>query len=127
MFFQYRTSPSFRLFALVTALHVVMMIGCGGSEPTDAEQVNVAIANLSEAALDRESFESFFAAGLAPRESERSRYRQYFYEMDPPKVSGDSATANVRILDPDGDLIAEKEWSFSKVGDLWKISAAPLE
>ena len=116
----------FHALAAVVALHAAMTIGCGDSGPTDSDQVNVAIANLSEAALERESFESFFVAGSAPGESERPRYRGYFYEMDPPKVTGDTATARVRILDADGDLVGEKDWLFSRVDDQWKISTAPL-
>ena len=103
-----------------------MIIGCGDSDPTDAEEVNVTIANLSDAAVDPESFQSFFVGGSAPDESKRRRYREYFYEMDPPKISGDTATAMVRIINVKGEVLDEKEWAFSKVDTQWKISAAPL-
>lgn len=123
---KYLSFASFHLFAAVTAFHFATVVGCGDPAPTDAEQVNVVIANLSEAALDRESFESFFVAGSAPRESQRRRYREYFYEMDSPTVSGSSATASVRILNAAGEVLDEREWSFSTVDGRWKINTAPL-
>lgn len=116
----------FQLFVAVTAIQFATIIGCGDPDTTDAEQVNVTIANLSDAALDPDSFQSFFVDGSAPGESQRHRYREYFYEMDPPDISGKSATTIVRVMNAAGEVLDEKEWVFSKVGTLWKISAAPL-
>jgi hypothetical protein len=114
------------LLVVVTAVHLTTIIGCGDLDPTCAEQVNVTIANLSDAALDPQSFQSFFVEGSAPDESQRARYRDYFYEMDTPDISGNSATAIVRIMNAAGEVLDEKEWAFSKVDTQWKISAAPL-
>lgn len=121
-----RWLASFHLLATLTALHFVTITGCRDTSPTDAEQVNDAIANLSEAALDRESFESFFIVGSAPQDSLRHRYREYFYEMESFQVAGDSATASIRMVNAAGEVIDEKEWSFSKVDGKWKIGKAPL-
>ncbi len=90
----------FQLFVAITAIQFATIIGCGDPDTTDAEQVNVTIANLSDAALDPDSFQSFFVDGSAPGESQRHRYREYFYEMDPPDISGNSATRRVKKLGP---------------------------
>lgn len=112
--------------AVATAVGMVSITGCGAPASTDVEQVNVTIANLSDAALDPESFQSFFVAGSAPDESQRHRYREYFYEMDPPDISGDSATAVVHMVDAAGEVEGAKVWVFSKVDTQWKIRQAPL-
>jgi hypothetical protein len=119
-------SDRFHLFVAVTALHLPLIIGCGDPAPTDAEEVNFTIANLSDAAVDTESFQSFFVDGSAPDESKRRRYRKHFYEMDSPKISGNSATTMVRIMNATGEVLGEKEWAFSKVDAQWKINTAPL-
>ena len=119
-------SDRFQLVVAVTAILYTTIIGCGDPGPTDAERVNVTIANLSEAALDSESFQSFFVDGSAPDESQRHRYREYFYEMDPPDISGNSATTIVRMMNASGEVLDEQEWVFSKVDTQWKISDAPL-
>ena len=75
--------------------------------------------------MDPDAFQEFFVAGAAP-ESDRDRYRNYFYEMDPATIADGTATATVRILDPDGDVVDEQQWSFTKVDADWKISDAPL-
>lgn len=116
----------FRVLMAVTAVLLIAFLGCGDVGPTDEQQVNITIANLSDAALDPGSFTSFFVAGSVPDESLRHRYRELFYEIDPPVISGNSATAMVRMTNVAGEIIAEKEWTFSKVDTEWKIIAAPL-
>lgn len=110
----------------ITVVLLSTIIGCGAPESTDTEQVHAAIANLSDAARDPESFSSFFVEGSAPDESQRHRYREYYYEMETPVITGSSATAVVRMQDSTGEVLDQKEWSFSKVDAQWKIDAAPL-
>ena len=107
-------------------VHLTAIMGCGESVPNDADELNVTIANLSDAAADPDSFQSFFVDGSAPDKSKRHRYRDYFYEMSPPEISGDRATAVVRIMNSTGKVLDEKTWTFSKVGKQWKIRDAPL-
>jgi hypothetical protein len=114
------------LFAAVILFYLTVVIGCGDPVAIEAEEMNITIANLADAAADRESFRSFFVDGAAPGESQRHRYRDYYYAMKPLEISGDSATVTVRITDANGQVLGEKEWGFSKVGTRWKINSAPL-
>lgn len=118
-------SNRFVFYAALTVVFSTVNIGCN-SKPSNEEQVNVALANLSDAALDPEAFQLFFVDGMAPDDSERPRYREYFYEMGSPAVSGNSATAGVRITNAAGEVVAETTWDFSKVDEQWKIGNAPL-
>ena len=111
---------AFNSIVLVTAfLGLALISGCGGAD-AEVEEVNVTIANLSDAAMDPESFRDFFVDGAVPDDKQRQRYRGLFYEMDAPKISGDSAVTNVRIINAEGEMLTEKEWSFAKVEGEWK-------
>lgn len=124
----FRVVNSARLhwFAAFAMVDLVAMMGCGESVPKDADELNITIANLSDAAADPDAFQSFFVDGSAPNKSKRHRYRDYFYEMSPPEISGNAATAFVRIVDSTGKIVDTKTWTFSRVGTKWKIRAAPL-
>jgi hypothetical protein len=122
----YNKLASYHRLVAAVAVCLATIAGCGDKGPSDTEQLNAAIANLSEAALDRESFESFFVTGSAPQDSTRHRYREYFYEMGSSEVAGNSATASIRIVNAAGESIDEQEWSFSKVDGKWKLDKAPL-
>ena len=74
---------------------------------------------------DANKFKKSFA-GNAP--SNWKEYEQFRYEVKvgSPKVDGTSATATVNIYkESNHEVIATKEWTFTKVGETWKIKDAP--
>ena len=81
-----------------------------------------------DAAGSERAFQAIFAPGAALDESERPRYRPYMFEMASVQVSGDTATAKVRVVDsvderPVGE---EVEWTAVREGERWKLKTAPL-
>jgi hypothetical protein len=103
--------------------------GCGGEKQEVAPEdtrIGGLVTSLEDVAGDPKSFESLFAPGAAPKDSERPKYKQYTYQLkDTPRVSGDTATFTA-VMSKDGSVVGEKEWTAVKVGDAWKLKDAPL-
>jgi hypothetical protein len=84
------------------------------------------ISNFNDAKADINKFKKSFV-GNAP--SNWKEYEKYAYEVvvGSPKIDGANATATVTVhTDSNYEVVATKEWSFTKVGDAWKIKDAPL-
>jgi hypothetical protein len=69
-----------------------------------------------------------FLREATPNEELVWKYRRLTYSLvGTPAVSGGTATAQVAIeLSSSGKKLGEKQWTFVKQGDAWKIKAAPL-
>lgn len=101
------------------------LVGCGGPPPiSDEESVMEAIANLSDAADDKDSFRELFVTGSVPSGSQRVRYSRCLISMEPPVVTGRSATVEVQVT-LDGRESAQ-QWTLEQEDGVWKIQNAPL-
>lgn len=120
---------AFWIFALLLPLAAICS-GCGGEKqevaPEDTRMVGL-VTSLEDVAGDPKNFQSLFAEGAAPKDSERPKYKQHKFQVkDTPRVSGDTAVFTVVVSKPDGAVVGEKEWTAVKVGDKWKLKDAPL-
>ena len=78
-------------------------------------------------ANDRTAFESLFAAGAAPADSERPRYGKYIYWMQSADLSDGTVTAVVEVVDAETDEILKVvNWTAVEEADHWKLKTAPL-
>ena len=114
-------------------LTVLFAAGCGSSAvpmPDYGSDEGLKIAQLVSEFNDTRGapakFKKMFAA--APPAALKA-FEKYVYEVEvgSPRVEGTTATATVRLLkEADNSVVTTKEWTFSKVGDGWKIKTAPL-
>ncbi len=119
---------------LPAALLIALAAGCGGGSVAmpdygseDGLKLAQLVSSFEDAKGDPAKFKKFFADAPPPN---RKDYEKFVYEVaaGSPKVTGDAATAMVNVrLDSDNSVVATAEWTFSKVGDSWKIKAAPLK
>ena len=118
----------------VLAVALALLAGCGGGTEgkaldmggVDGSKVATVIEDFNDAVGNRKKLDALFAKGAKP--SDTKTLIKYTYSIvGKPSVSGTTATAKVRI-DPTGGgpTLGEKEWSFEKDGDMWKIKSAPL-
>ena len=67
----------------------------------------------------------FVEPGKAPQD--RTDYQKYLFGVDQiPQLSGNTAKAAVKLGDKFGGEFGSAEWTFTLVGQEWKIAAAPL-
>jgi len=127
---------------LSIVLGLFLLSGCGGDPvkpgTEEHQQVAAVIAGVNDAAGDEETFQSIFVSGSAP--AEQSKYYSAKIEVvGQPQVSGDTATAQVKISqgasesegrggEPEATKVGSGEvtWTLKKEGDAWKIEKAPL-
>lgn len=113
---------------------VLLAAGCGGGSsvflPDYGSEEGLKIAQMvsifNDAKASPSKFKTMFAD--APPAAAKA-FDKYLYEVEvgSPRVTGSTATATVRLLkEADNSLVTTKEWTFSKVGDAWKIKTAPL-
>lgn len=133
----YRNTTNRRLPAAgcwTALLACIVIAGCVGeievdrnATLSDADLVAELVSNMSQACGTPGEFKAIFVAGAAPDESQRSRYSPYLYDAPDADVSGENATAMVRVEKMmDDSLVGEVEWEAVKVGDEWKLKKAPL-
>jgi hypothetical protein len=122
-----------RLTALLgLILPCLFALGCGGDSngrPTSGSGDTVRINSLVLEFTDVggvPAFNRYFAAGSKMTDKDLKKFSQFSYKLDgTPAVSGDTATAKVKVL-KDTQELSTQEWSFVKEGDAWKIKNAPL-
>lgn len=123
---------------VIVVLLSVLPSGCGGSNSTagpgygsaDGRSIAELVEQVNDVKSNPAQLLKLFAAGAAPKDKAQiGRYTAYYFDVSGnPSVSGDTATAKVKIR-PDGKAAgtdAEVEWSFVKDGGGWKIKSAPL-
>lgn len=94
---------------------------------TDADRVARLVSDMSDAAGTPTGFQAIFAEGAAPSEAERANYRGYGFRATATRVSGDSATATVRVeRSADDQLVGETEWTAVRSDGGWKLQEAPM-
>jgi hypothetical protein len=106
--------------------------GCSsGSRDATAmtEEVTIQqfIWSLDDVRENPKDLAGWFASGSAPPAAELRKYAKYVPRPDgKPSVSGDTATAKVKLLDSREQEVGQVEWTFVKEGGHWKLKTAPL-
>jgi hypothetical protein len=108
----------------------LLSLGCGGSTETtkpldEAQQV----ASLLTEFIDSSpaTIGNYFVGKQKVSAADFKKYVSMTYELDgKPNISGDTATANVKMKSSDGKELGIKEWSFAKEGGKWKLKSAPM-
>lgn len=122
------------LGAACVAAMICAVAGCGQSEEefltSDANVICEMVADVAGAVSDPARFESIFATGAVPPESERAKYgapNMYEAGVEDVSISGDTATINVTVTSAEDDsVIGEVTWTAVKEDNRWKLKEAPL-
>ncbi len=120
--------------ALLTGLVLVLAAGCGGAASAppdfggdDGKQIADLVDRMNDESNATSRLKSIFAAGTAVDKKQTKTYPQYRYDLKGKvTVNGTTATGTVAIEKQAGGDPSEKEWTFVKEGDKWKIKTAPL-
>lgn len=126
--------PSVSLAPL--ALLLAFLVGCGEPKVVpppdygspDGLKIAQAVSDFNDAKAEPTKFKKAFAGPL-PAASWKD-YEKFSYNVvvGSPKVTGDGATAGVTVhKESNYEVVATVEWSFTRVGDAWKLKAAPLK
>jgi hypothetical protein len=113
-------------------LALVFACGCSSSPegPDYGGEEGKQIANLVERMNDDTTsvakLKASFASGVPAAKKDVKTYRRFHYDLKHAEVTGDSATGTVAIESHAGGDAVEREWTFVKEGDGWKIKSAPL-
>lgn len=116
----------------ITVLYLLtaFLFGCGDKKSElpdmggdDGRAVAELVEEMSDATSNTKKLNKLFANGSKPPELSKLKGCM-FYIVGKPTVSGTSAEAKVKI--DKGAQSSEKDWTFEKVGDKWKIKTAPL-
>ncbi len=107
--------------------------GCGDGEPVfgfgdpDQDAVANSISVLSDFADRPDRFEPLFVDGEAPDVQARLKYGECSFGVtEPPSISGDKASAQVRVRDVLDKELGVVQWTAVKVGGKWKLKDTPL-
>ncbi len=130
-------SPRTWRFAVSTSLIVAgfLMGGCDRSPPMNPDiSIDQHVTWLVRDIDDRVSSpgelplaKKIFAQGHEPSKEALQRYTAYRYQAKQPVQNGDSAKVTVVVKDAKtGQPAGEVQWSATKVGDVWKLTDAPL-
>jgi hypothetical protein len=121
--------------ALLTALLAVLLSSCsGGGKPgnyggADGKKIADLISDLDDTLQNpKKTAATFSGDAQAKVTAGLAKYRSLTYSLvGEPVVSGNTATAQVAIeQSSSGKKLGEKEWTFVKEGEAWKIQSAPL-
>jgi len=134
--------PRWKLSMIRTAsfllLLAIVLPGCGGTDTSatglvdmggaDGNKIAFVVEDLNDSKGSGKKFNASFAKGSTPTAVEAKKFSPYqFTVVGKPTVNGSEATAKVSVQkEGDGKEIGEKEWSFVKEGDAWKIKSAPM-
>lgn len=120
-----------RCICLVMLLGCSMTLGCGSATRQldfggeDGKMIADLIDDLSDFKGDDAAIAQRCAANTRPPTS--AELMRYEYSIvGKPSIDGESATCKIRIDQPDGSPVGDKDWRFRKMGGVWKIEAAPL-
>lgn len=113
---------------------VALLAGCGDKNQYDPKAtiaddlyINSLVSEILDS--DEKQIVKFFTDDNKRKvgKAEYKKLTSYTYAINgKPVVSGDTATANVKVIGKDGKEIGVKEWEFAKEGGKWKIKSAPL-
>jgi hypothetical protein len=117
-------------FVFIFTLSIALVPGCGntptppsyGSE--DGKKIAELIADFNDSMADVKKFQTIFIIKPAKTNKE---YGRYMYDVSgSPSVSGEQATAKIKVTQDNGKDKGVVDWTFVKQGDKWKIKEAPL-
>jgi hypothetical protein len=117
--------------ALIIGLGVLAagLAGCSSTpKPPDyGSDDGKAIALLIEEVNDCKADGKRLAQLFAEPVKDLKKYDPYNYDLSgKPVVSGETATAKLKVRADDGTEKGTTDWTFVKAGDKWKIQSAPL-
>lgn len=106
------------LAALATCL------GCTESGPSfdsteDDGALNILLVDVIES-------NSVWDKAAAPKPQDRAKYSKYTYSAVEKQIEPTSAKMKVEIKDPQGNVVATKDWTATKADGTWKLTSAPL-
>ena len=118
----------------LSGLVLVLAAGCGSSASAppdfggeDGKQIADLVDRMNDESNTTSRLKSIFATGTAIEKKQTKTYPQYRYDLKGKvAVSGTTATGTVAVEKQAGGDSGEKEWTFVKEGDKWKIKTAPL-
>jgi len=118
------------MFAALTT--VALIGGCSSDTQkpldlgsADANQIGQLIDEINEAKGNPKRLAALWAAKVQVPDAKKFTFFDYSLGGRP-RVNGDSATCVVRIDDSRTGETSQKEWTFVKQGNEWKIQDAPL-
>lgn len=125
---------------LSAAVCVSALAGCGGGSSgemkpldmggEDGTKIATLVEDVNEAKGDGKKLPRLFVKGAAPSAADAKKlaaHSVYVVTGTKPTVTGSEGTVKVSIhSDKESKEIAQKDWTFVKEGDTWKIKAAPL-
>ena len=120
-------------YSRILVLFAALLTSCGGNEGPDIEikddrgLIASMITEVPDHAGVPESFSAMVTASFPADDEQRKRYARFMCvaKRDDVSVDGESATANVRLEDIDGNNTTA-QWTFVKENGVWKIQDAPL-
>ncbi|CAN5838254.1 hypothetical protein BH23PLA1_BH23PLA1_07090 [soil metagenome] len=125
-----RPRNAFWSASILATLLMVLAQGCARTEADGPSMTGDAagISDLLDDWNENGPDPALFVEGKAPADAEFEKYHQYSYAlMRTPRVSGTTTTTPVQVYDEmAGQEVGTIDWTFTKVGDAWKIEAAPL-
>lgn len=122
------------LLPLALAAALALLPGCGSAAkiapPPDygsEEGLKIAqlVSHFNEDKADPVKFRRAFADNPP---ADWKRYDRFTFEVKSgsPKVDGAAAAATVTVhKEANYEVVATVEWTFAKVGDVWKLKTAP--
>jgi hypothetical protein len=112
---------------------LLVLAGCGkqaeGPPKGDDALLRSLVTEVADASRDAKAFRALFATGgTVPPDATRARYGKLYFEVVAgPSITGDTATARVRVRDDDSPQpLGQVDWTFAKEGGQWKLKTAPL-
>jgi hypothetical protein len=125
----------YNIALVALAILVVNFLGCSHPEavplPNYGSEEGLKIAQMVSEFNDWKAhpakFKKAFAATVPANFKDYEKFT-YNVVVGSPKVDGSSATASVTIhKESNYEVVATKDWSFTKAGNDWKIKDAPLK
>ena len=113
-------------------LFLVLSGGCSSSPQgpdfggEDGRQLAELVERMNDDTTSVAKLKETFVSGTPAAKKDVQTYRRYRYDLKQANVEGDTATATVLVEKHTGGEPVEKNWSFVKEGEKWKIKAAPL-
>lgn len=91
----------------------------------DGSKIAALIEDLADTKTNSRKLNAMLANGT--KIEDQKKFAKYeFYVVGKPTVNGMEATCMIRVEDGGGTKLGEKEWTFGKQGDAWKIKSCPL-
>jgi len=114
----------------------VLATGCGSPKPAgpsygspDGRKIAELIDKLNDDKSVAARLKQLLASGATLSAADQKKIWTIFYEVKgEPVITGDTATARIAMRSESASSadLGEKEWTFVKEGENWKIKSCPL-